>query len=639
MNIKQVLLLEAADVSSGEKIIKAFDKGMIPNTKKKFMVPKDESTEHVKDVYNSIANLVKQATDPQTYNKYLFFVLKKAKNFEGVKKLVSGRIDFGDWIDSVHAYFNHMNKQEVKNDPETKKRFEKFANSEISVFDDKAFEDWANDKFASKAKVKDESKEVEKVYNKDGWEIVVPKTFAAASKYACMADRKAHWCTSASPRMFKSYTEGDNKLYIIRNDAKDIMYQMDWDVSKGNKGFRYPNFKDENDRPANVGKVIKEMPEDILKFLKDPESGKSIKELYDMRKEKEKEPDPEKAKPLEGEKGWTVKKLTPKEAVEALKGVKFSFGSKSTDDLSLEELISGQERGSRDKINYVEEITNGKKYYYYVDGVVRRGRYSSGGTTYYNHIFEKKGDKLIAKTAQGLARLKNFPESIKKKLFKPSNLPIGEKAKKGEEIKPDKEIGGAKFYKFKSINQVFDIAGKPSLGEAMKTKASYSDDTTEPVAFFMKGGMPYFFSIRFSDPKLERFDYKRGGSQGFFNADFFRFALLNKELGKHLLEVALKEPKLKNKELWQKALELLEKGKLEAKEKGKTFILQGDKTRYGYVTDIISPDYPFEEGYIIRTHHGDGIRVDKRDATGLTKVAEFSSPQVQELERMHSKLR
>ena len=637
-------MIEAVDLSTPEKIYKAFEKGMIPGVKKKVFFNREAqqkyTQKHFENSLGNFADRVKEAgfTGPN-FNKAFFLTLKKLGTYQNLRAAPK-KISDTDWFDTLHTYFNNRNKQEVKNDPEVAKKFQEFENRKLDdngYAEDKGFEQWANEKFAGKAKVKDESKEIEKIYDKGGWEIVVPKTFAAASKLACMADRKAHWCTAASPAMFKSYAKGDNKLYVIRNDAKDIMYQMDWGIEPD--GSYYPNFKNEFDRSAKTGEVVKKIPAEVLDALKNPKTGKSIKDIYDEAKKKEEEkPEKDKPKPIKGEEGWTVRRLTPDEAKESLKGVKFTFGSKATDELSLEQLMSGR-TGDYQDIKYVEEITNGKKYYYYVDGVVKRGQY--GGRRYVNNIFEKKGDKLIAKTAQGLARLKNFPESVKKKLFQPSDLPIGEKGKKGEEIKPYKEVGGAKFYNFKSINQVFDHAGKPGLGEKIKRELADTRDGSEPLAYFQKGDVHYMFSIEEGKPFIQRYDLntnytrRRTGSD-FQDTNFMRWAFYNKDTAKYLLELAYRSPKLKDKEIWKKAEEILDKGKIEAEENGKKFVLQRNEGSYGRPLEIVSPDFD-NNWYFTPLPSGDGIEVRNLSRENPQRIS-FTSPQIKELERIYRRL-
>jgi len=285
MNIINFLLTEAADLTDGEKILKAFEKGMIPGVKKKVFFKETPGT--LKYTEKSFIKVLKHLVEEVTaanfgnnYNAAMFLILKKAGNYSTLFHLL-GRSDFHDWLDSVKAYFNNRNKQEAKNEEGYRKRFEAFVTSPYHYDNDKRFEQWVNEKFAQKATIKDESKEIQTVYPKDaeGWEVLIPKTFAAAKKLACMRNRKASWCTSATVNMFKEYTKKDNPLYIIRNEKKNIMFQMDW----GTKGmWSGANFKNERDMPVKVQDFIKHNPPDALtKKLKN----KKGKTLFDFLEE------------------------------------------------------------------------------------------------------------------------------------------------------------------------------------------------------------------------------------------------------------------------------------------------------------------------------------------------------------------
>ncbi len=281
MNILQ-LLYEAADLSSGEKILKAFEKGMVPGVKKKvfFKVPDSSSgKEYTQRTFtNSLENLagiIKEANFGNNYNAAIFLILKKLGTYLNMRLYVGGA-NFTDWLDTVKAYFNHRNKQEVKTDSTVAKWFKDFENDKYHLEADKIFEQRVNAKFEKKASVKDESKEITTVYPKDseGWEVKVPHTFAAAKRLACMSSRKAHWCTAVQPGLFKDYTDkGKNKLYIIRNEKKDIMFQMDWGSKYG------ANFKDEKDRPVKIDDFLEvKPPEAMLNILKDKD-GKSLNQI------------------------------------------------------------------------------------------------------------------------------------------------------------------------------------------------------------------------------------------------------------------------------------------------------------------------------------------------------------------------
>jgi len=74
---------------------------------------------------------------------------------------------------------------------------------------------------------------------------------------------------------FKSYTSNNNKLYILRNEKENKMYQMDWGKSYNNY-YNYPNFMDEEDKKIEINTFLSlNLPENLLKSIIDS-SGNSV---------------------------------------------------------------------------------------------------------------------------------------------------------------------------------------------------------------------------------------------------------------------------------------------------------------------------------------------------------------------------
>lgn len=265
------LLLEAVDLSDGSKVIRALERGQVPGVKKKVFLKTSFSRDQIEETLNNVIGIVSNKVGENDKNKYLFLIFKRAGNVEWLDQFRDEELN--EIVDSMMAYFGNKNKKEAKENEEVKKKFEEYENSKLNFEDDKKFEQWVNEKFAHKAKAKDD--DIDVVYDDGEWNVSIPKTFAAAKKLACMADRKARWCTAAQKRMFSSYSSEDNPLFIIRNEKKDLMYQMDW--GRG----RNPNFMDEKDKPAKIIEVLGVgIPEDLWKSIKNKD-GESV---YDKLK-------------------------------------------------------------------------------------------------------------------------------------------------------------------------------------------------------------------------------------------------------------------------------------------------------------------------------------------------------------------
>ena len=268
-SLLETLLAEAVDVSDGSKVIRALERGQIPGVKKKVFLKTGFSNEQIEDTLNKVIGIVSSKVGEEEKNKYLFLIFKRAGNVEWLDHFSDEELN--EIVDSMMAYFGNINKREAKEEEETKKKFEDYENSKLSFEKDKEFEQWANEKFAQKAKAKDD--DIDVVFDDGEWSVSTPKTFAAAKKLACMANRKATWCTAASDNMFKHYTKnGENPLFIIRNEKKNTMFQMDWGKGEGGR----PNFMDEKDVAVKLTEVLNVgIPNNVWKAIKNKD-GESV---------------------------------------------------------------------------------------------------------------------------------------------------------------------------------------------------------------------------------------------------------------------------------------------------------------------------------------------------------------------------
>ena len=262
------LLLEAIEINSAKDIIKAIERGRVPGVKKKVFLKSSLSEDEVIEKLDEVIEKLKSRVESRDFNKYIFLLLKRARNIDTLKELSSSEMN--DVLDAMSSYFGNKNKKEAKEEESARERFEEYENSAIDLKKDKEFEQWANEKFAEKGKAKDE--DIDKIYSdRDGWEVYVAKSFPAAKKLACMGDKKARWCTAARKDMFDTYASKDNPLYIIRNEKRDAMFQMDFGEGKGTI-----NFKNEKDSPATKSEIKKVgLPAELTKSIKN-KNGESL---------------------------------------------------------------------------------------------------------------------------------------------------------------------------------------------------------------------------------------------------------------------------------------------------------------------------------------------------------------------------
>ena len=265
MNIEQILF-EASDFTSGKNIIKSIKEGNTGISPKFFdgMSKTDEANIILK--FYQIIESCKTSNIDRT--KAIKLILRKAKNYKNF-------IQYYDNFDPYISYFKNKDKKEAKE--KYKDLFNNFVNGDLK--DDHEFEKKVNGIFAEKTNIKDTTKEVSFIYPKDenGWEMLIPKTFAASCKYSTTKEGKTRWCTAASKHHFDYY---NNKapLYIIRNYDKDIAYQLFFtELNKYANDTNNTNiapviqFMDKYDTVPSVktfSNLLKIIPEKLLEKIK-----------------------------------------------------------------------------------------------------------------------------------------------------------------------------------------------------------------------------------------------------------------------------------------------------------------------------------------------------------------------------------
>ena len=275
------LLTESTIIENGEALLKAFERGRVPNVsmKKFFTKIEKEHRDQTIRYFNSLINRLRNAgINNEKFNSYIFLFLRKARTLEGLKKTLHSSVESftSECLDPMLAYFNNNNKAEAKNDEKVKKLFQDFESSPFSK-KDKTFEQRVNKIFEEKATIKKDKVKSDKYSG--GWEVFKPKNFAEAKAFSCMNSRKAKWCTAANSRFFNQYSK-NSQLIIIKNEKKNVMFQLNF---SGDEGL---NFKNEADHSASVEEFMKHNPpEELLKALTNSK-GKSV---YDIVHREDKE--------------------------------------------------------------------------------------------------------------------------------------------------------------------------------------------------------------------------------------------------------------------------------------------------------------------------------------------------------------
>lgn len=495
LKLRKELLNEAVELDSGEVILKAFQRGQIIGVKyKEFGIKtQEDASKFVVKMNSSILPSLKEAIQsPSDLNKYVMLFLKKSRNFNSFIKLYT--TDIERILDSSSAYFGNINKREVKENLEIQKRFTEFYNSPYDTTKDLEFERWANETFAQKASMK--AGDVVQIYNKDGWEIVRPLTFAAAKQYACMNNRKATWCTSARSSYFKSYSaNGKNPLYIIRNKEKDKMYQMDF-----GEGGRSPNFKKENDLSITVGEATTQIPKDVLNALKDSE-GKSVANLFkdEVKENKGIVEGGEWKETIFTSIGEFEKEIEPYQKPDILGGGALS-------KLTLETAIS---RGKNiNTISKLGKLTNGKKTFYYIFPTNSiHIKQKSGEKEMGKFVFQLVGDRLLVKSLKGFLKL-DLPRNLKTKFMDTEeSMPERQEDISGSEFRKT-ELGGTAFYEgINSIESLEKIENEKHLNNIKRSLISGRRDPKEGAVYGYDENNKYPFMLY-----VDKNGYTRGGS-------------------------------------------------------------------------------------------------------------------------------
>lgn len=413
------MLFEAADFSTGENLLKAIQRGQAGISPKKYLVGFNFEEKNAADDLKKIIDVVKPRIAAHNFNKAIMLILKKLGNATTISSVVGLRSNFdtfNQWLDILQAYFSNKDKQEFKTNPTAKKLKQDFENNPYDFTKDKKLENWITKNLAQKQQIKDLDKEITKVYDDGTWEVVIPKTYAAANKYACMADRKARWCTSASAAMFTVYTNKENPLYIIRSDKKDKMFQMDWGEKGDNYG--YPNFMDENDRPMKYTEFLKEkVPGALLKAIKDS-NGKSVYDkIIEHEKKLKDEDEKQKAEETEKEieKGWVMRKIAISTALKELERFSLSLSSGSKLDYDMASVLGKvYNRYNQKPVTIIYKITGNGKIYYLMNGEIKL----PGKQPLSSLLIEVflKTNRAIKRNPFAITRLKGIPDKIKRTL-------------------------------------------------------------------------------------------------------------------------------------------------------------------------------------------------------------------------------
>jgi len=346
-----------------------------------------------------LLKIIKSSEIPSRYeNALIFLILKKAKEYNNIN------IQFS--IDPYLTYFQNKNKKEAKENPEIKSLFDKFEKEEINSKFNNDFEQKINAFFAQKATVKSNN-EIEVIYPKDeeGWEVFSPKTFAAAKQLACIANRKAKWCTAAGANYFNRYTENNNKLYIIRNNKKDLIYQMDWGEIRDNSK---PNFMDENDNQVSFLFALKNIPLNVLRYIKN-KNGENVADLINLVLNKEKKED----KKLK--ENWEAKKIDFVELEKLIEDYNINMNSYFFKDYKVSDALS--KNNEQDKYFL---LTNKEKKLLFI---------------YSNQVIYSKNNKIISLplfelNKNGTSKIydkekivdANLPKKVKEYFFKEKEL-------------------------------------------------------------------------------------------------------------------------------------------------------------------------------------------------------------------------
>ena len=107
MNVLQ-LLYEAADLSSGEKILKAFEKGMVPGVKKKVFFA-DAHTKRAINFFDKIQKAFSARIPANNLNAALFMLFKKAGTLRTLETRFHALDTYDEWIDAFVLLYRLTN--------------------------------------------------------------------------------------------------------------------------------------------------------------------------------------------------------------------------------------------------------------------------------------------------------------------------------------------------------------------------------------------------------------------------------------------------------------------------------------------------------------------------------------------------
>ena len=394
MNTK-LILLEATEYTDGTSLAKAILRGQIAGVSKKFFNGEEPNTEAL----DKFLQIVKTNFDKPLQNKVIVLLLNKAKTIDNLKH-IDNQI-----IDATKTYFSNINKEEAKK-PEVKELFNKFEEAGLTDSFNQEFENKINKIFADFAEMKS-ADEYEVIYptDKDGWEVAVPKTFGAAKYLASIKGvGKAFWCTAAHEYHFKDYTENGNKLYIIRNVKKGILYQMDWGYQ--DKNWQSPSFQNFNNESITIKEAKENIPKKVLQAIKNKD-GESVAELL------KKSDDIIEGKPEEKQiDKWKYKLLTKTEFLKLIKKYKIDIDLNSLYITGYAREVLKKEDANKIKCILLE---NGDKKYLFI---LTKEIITINLRIVNFPLFELKKDgtyDIVGKDV--LADAKNIPDEIKEYIY------------------------------------------------------------------------------------------------------------------------------------------------------------------------------------------------------------------------------
>jgi hypothetical protein len=463
------ILNEELKITNGQSLLTFIKKGMVGVSPKIFLgqIP-DEASEKILDRFIDKV----RSKNVGDFNSFIVFTIKKLGTLEVMQKEMN---KLNEWFDSVLTYY--LNKKKKESKTELKSKFDNFANSPYNFDDDKKFEQEINIFFSEKGKanIKDADKEIVTVYKSEGWEVYNPLTFAAAKKLACMNNRKATWCTAADPEHYKRYTANNSRLFIIKNESKDIMFQMDFDNKQ-------PNFKNEKDVSATIDSFMEHNPPEAL--LKAIKNNKNLTLFDALEKFKEKQKETKeiikpKTIPDKNIDGWSIIKLNQEETDNFKNLINVKSSNKKENGpkpITLEMMLKSID--STKTTTVAKNTIAGGAGVFKVQKGDKIGFYTNTGNNINRKFFVKSGNNIIAKNIKDFIELSKewgLPELITKEVF-----PSYEEPKKGD---------GVKFIgKFENNDWYYDLFRVNDMLELKDYFDNYRSSTSgdEALNFYKK---------------------------------------------------------------------------------------------------------------------------------------------------------